>query len=96
MRTLTKQMTKAQRMSMTGEQFFQDSQNKMIDHFVRFCNQTDTAPTLANSNHVFGICDRDSKPIVAATIQILTEENMEGHLVAVELTDEQTGGNPFK
>ena len=73
MRTLTKQMTKKQRMSMSGEEFWQDSHNKMIDHFVRFCHQTDTPPTLANSNHIFGICDRDSKPIVAATIQILAE-----------------------
>tara|TARA_R110000803_G_scaffold99208_1_gene167254 strand:- start:1069 stop:1293 length:225 start_codon:yes stop_codon:yes gene_type:complete len=73
MRTLTKKMTKSQRMSMTFEQFCQDDQNKMIDHFVRFCHQTDTPPTLANSNHIFGICDRDSKPIVAATIQILSE-----------------------
>tara|TARA_R110000796_G_C14291227_1_gene403987 strand:+ start:67 stop:291 length:225 start_codon:yes stop_codon:yes gene_type:complete len=73
MRALTKQMTKSQRMNMTGKQFWQDSQNKMIDHFVRFCHQTNTPPTLANSNHVFGICDRDSKPIVSAAIQILAE-----------------------
>ena len=73
MRTLTKQMTKAQRMSMTFDQFCQDAENKMIDHFVRSCHQTDTPPTLANCNHILGICDKDSKPIVAATIQILTE-----------------------
>ena len=73
MRKLTKQMTKRQRMSMSMDAFCQDAQNKMVDHFVQFCHQTGTPPTLANSNHIFGICDRDSKPIVASTIQILAE-----------------------
>jgi hypothetical protein len=73
MRKLAKTMTKAQRMRMSFEEFVIDDQNQMIDHFVRFCHQTKTAPTLAASNHIFGINDRHSKPIVESAIQILAE-----------------------
>jgi len=77
MRKLAKKMTKRQRLGMSMNAFCEDAQNQMIDRFVQFCHQTDTPPTLANSNQLFGICDRDSKPIVASTIQILAEAEHE-------------------
>ena len=58
-------------MNISFDDFVAQQHMKMVRHFVKFCNATDSPPTLANCNHIFGICDRDSKPIVADTIQIL-------------------------